>query len=49
MDMKQKIIIPDDIIENDYDLYSIDGVEEFIDDDEISAEEAGFMQGYLAA
>jgi hypothetical protein len=30
------------------DIYSIEITEEFVDDDVISAEEQGFMQGYLA-
>ncbi len=47
--MKQKIIIPDDILEMDNEFYSHGGVEEFMDDDEISADEAGFIKGYLAA
>jgi len=30
------------------DIYNIEITEEFVEDDVISAEEQGFMQGYLA-
>jgi len=35
--------------EDEQDIYSEDGVESYMDDDEIAEREEGFMVGYLGA
>lgn len=35
--------------EEELDIYTEEGIEEYIDDDSISASEEGFMIGYLGA
>ena len=45
--MKQKIKFVEEAIEND--IYTLEGVENYSDDDAISNVEEGFMLGYLAA
>ncbi len=32
---------------NEMDIYALEVVEEWVEDDELSAEEGGFMKGYL--
>ena len=36
-------------MEEEFDIYTEEGVECYIDDDSISAAEEGFMMGYLGA
>lgn len=49
-EMKKKINSRFDIeLVEEYDIYSEGCIEEFSENDEISAEEEGFMKGYLAA
>jgi len=35
--------------EDDLDIYTEEGIDEYVDDDSISPTEQGFMQGYLGA
>tara|TARA_Y100000310_G_C20418065_1_gene685309 strand:+ start:345 stop:506 length:162 start_codon:yes stop_codon:yes gene_type:complete len=35
--------------EDELDIYTEEGIDEFVDDDSISPSEQGFMQGYLGA
>jgi len=35
--------------DDDLDVYTEEGIDEFVDDDSISASEQGFMSGYLGA
>jgi len=35
--------------DDDLDIYTEEGIEEYVDDDSISPEEQGFMRGYLGA
>jgi len=35
--------------EDELDIYTEEGIEEYVDDDSISPTEQGFMQGYLGA
>ena len=35
--------------QEELDIYTEQGIEEFVDDDSISTSEQGFMQGYLGA
>lgn len=35
--------------EEELDIYTEEGIEEYVDDDSISPSEEGFMQGYLGA
>ena len=37
------------IIDDDNDIYTAEGTEDLVEDDEISAEEEGFMRGYREA
>ena len=36
-------------VEEEYDIYSSEGTEDYVDNDAISSAEEGFMMGYLAA
>jgi len=36
-------------MDEDFDIYTKKGVENYVDDDTISATEEGFMMGYLSA
>ena len=36
-------------MEEEKDIYTKEGIENYIEEDEISSEEQGFMLGYLAA
>ena len=36
-------------IEEELDIYTEDGIDEYMDDDSISPSEQGFMKGYLEA
>ncbi len=49
MKIKPRIIIENEDELNEEDVYSEEGRDHLVDDDEISAREAAFMQGYEEA
>ena len=49
LEIQGQLIVEENIESDDLDIYTEDGIENFIDDDGISPSEEGFMKGYLGA
>ena len=49
LEIQGQLIVEENIESDDLDIYTEDGIENFIDDDGISPLEEGFMKGYLGA
>ena len=49
LEIQEQLIVEENIESDDLDIYTEDGIENFIDDDGISPSEEGFMKGYLGA
>ena len=49
LEIQEQLIVEENIESDDLDIYTEDGIENFVDDDGISPSEEGFMQGYLGA
>jgi len=49
LEIQEQLIVEENKESDDLDIYTEDGIENFIDDDGISPSEEGFMKGYLGA
>ena len=49
LEIQEQLIIEENKELDDLDIYTEEGIDEFVDDDSISPTEQGFMKGYLGA
>jgi len=49
LELQEQLIIEEKEELEELDIYTEEGIDEFVDDDSISPTEQGFMKGYLGA